>query len=216
LKTIGITLLDLRSQQATKRKIMTEITREDFQIAVENDRLNKKTEIFSDDYNLNDNFFQSNPERKSTKKRRKSINERGSSEADNEKDKAESEAQDFISKISDEDDDSDYRPSDVEDPPPLLTSSQFKCFDESYAKMKKTQKWILQSGTCVEDVIFEYCKELSAESLLHSWIIDLDDQEAEDLFTNEEWTVKSESYQRLTKPLLIQCCDLPMSKRRVS
>jgi hypothetical protein len=29
---------------------MTEITREDFQIAVENDRLNKKTEIFSDDY----------------------------------------------------------------------------------------------------------------------------------------------------------------------
>ena len=89
--------------------------------------------------------------------------------------------------------------SDVEDPPPLLTSSQFKCFDESYAKMKKTQKWILSSGTCVEDVIFEYCKELSAESLLHSWIIDLDDQEAEDLFTNEEWREIRSEIRKLPK-----------------
>ena len=53
--------------------------------------------------------------------------------------------------------------------------------------MKKTKKWILSSGTCVEDVIFEHCNKLSAESLLHSWIIDLDDQEAEALFTAEEW-----------------------------
>src|SRR5207247_3647776 len=77
--------------------------------------------------------------------------------------------------------------SEAEDPPSLLTSSQFKCFDESYAKMKKTQKWILSSGTCVENVIFEHRNKLSAESLLHSWIIDLDDQEAEALFTVEEW-----------------------------
>jgi hypothetical protein len=53
--------------------------------------------------------------------------------------------------------------------------------------MKKTQKWILSSGTCIEDVIFEHCNKLSAESLLHSWIIDLDDPEAEALFTAEEW-----------------------------
>lgn len=79
--------------------------------------------------------------------------------------------------------------SDDEDqnPPPLLTSSQFKYFGESYARMNKTHKWILSSGTCVEDVIFEHCSKLSAESLLHSWIIDLDDQEAEALFTVEEW-----------------------------
>ncbi|CAI2186185.1 20208_t:CDS:2, partial [Funneliformis geosporum] len=160
--------------------------------------------------NLNeeiDNFFQSYPEQKSTKKR---SNEQGSSEADNEKDKDDPEAQDSISIseedddldytfISKQDDDSDYEPSDVEDPPPLLTSSQFKCFDESYAKMKKTQKWILSSGTCVEDVIFEYCKELSAESLLHSWIIDLDDQEAENLFTNEEWLEIRSEIRKLPK-----------------
>ncbi|POG76780.1 hypothetical protein GLOIN_2v1552276 [Rhizophagus irregularis DAOM 181602=DAOM 197198] len=65
--------------------------------------------------------------------------------------------------------------------------------------MKKTQKWILSSGTCVEDVIFEYCKELSAESLLHSWIIDLDDQEAEDLFTDEEWREIRSEIRKLPK-----------------
>ncbi|PKY60380.1 hypothetical protein RhiirA4_412697 [Rhizophagus irregularis] len=53
--------------------------------------------------------------------------------------------------------------------------------------MNKTRKWILSSGTCVEDVIFKHCNKLSAESLLHSWIIDLDDIEAEALFTVEEW-----------------------------
>jgi hypothetical protein len=85
--------------------------------------------------------------------------------------------------------------SDIEgqNPSPLLTSSQFKCFDESYAAMNKTHKWILSSGTCVEDVIFEYCNKLSAESLLHSWIMDLDDREVESLFTAKEWSeIKSE------------------------
>ncbi|CAG8752411.1 16597_t:CDS:2, partial [Funneliformis caledonium] len=53
--------------------------------------------------------------------------------------KAESETHDFISKLSNENDDSEYRLSDVEDPSPLLISSQFTRFDESYAKMKETQ-----------------------------------------------------------------------------
>jgi len=92
-------------------------------------------------------------------------------------------------------------PSNDEDqnPPPLLTLSQFKCFDESYAKMKKTQKWILSTGTCVEDAIFEHCNKLSAESLLHSWIIDLDDQEAEALFTVTEWKEIRREIRRLPK-----------------
>ncbi|CAG8747783.1 12231_t:CDS:2, partial [Acaulospora colombiana] len=47
--------------------------------------------------------------------------------------------------------------------------------------------WILASGKCVEDTLFEYCRRQPVESLLHSWIIDLDDQEANSLFTNEEW-----------------------------
>src|SRR5207247_7971588 len=89
--------------------------------------------------------------------------------------------------------------SEAEDPPSLLTSSQFKCFDESYTKMKKTQKCILSSGTCIENVIFEHCNKLSAESLLHSWIIDLDDQEAEALFTDEEWKEIRHEIRKLPK-----------------
>ena len=79
--------------------------------------------------------------------------------------------------------------------------------------MNKTHKWILSSGICVEDVIFDHCKKLSAESLLHSWIIDLDDKEAEALFTAEEWEEIRREIRKLpglTEPLLIQLCDLQM------
>ncbi|CAG8477537.1 1350_t:CDS:10 [Rhizophagus irregularis] len=102
----------------------------------------------------------------STKKCQKSEIISIVNEAGNEADKAESKVQDSIS-ISEEDDDSDYvLPEEEEDsdyvasddedqnPSPLLTSSQFKCF---------------------------------AESLIHSWIIDLNDREAEAQFTVEEW-----------------------------
>jgi hypothetical protein len=61
--------------------------------------------------------------------------------------------------------------------------------------MNKVQKWVLASGKCVEDTIFEHCKKLSIETYLHSWIIDLDDQEAERLFTMEEWDeIKGEAH----------------------
>jgi hypothetical protein len=69
----------------------------------------------------------------------------------------------------------------------LLVSSQLKEFRESYAKMNVAQKWFLSSGKCVEDTIFEHCKQLPIETYLHSWIIDLDDREAEMLFNVEEW-----------------------------
>ncbi|CAG8735323.1 1653_t:CDS:2, partial [Funneliformis caledonium] len=86
-----------------------------------------------------------------------------------------SKAQDFISKLSDENDNSEYRLSDIADPSQLLTSSQFMCFDESYVKMKETQKWILSSEICIKDVIFKHCNKLLAKSLLYSWIIYLND-----------------------------------------
>ena len=69
----------------------------------------------------------------------------------------------------------------------MLLSSQLKEFQESYAKMNVAQKWFLSSRKCVEDTIYEYCKQLPVETYLHSWIIDLDDQEAEMLFNVEEW-----------------------------
>ena len=69
----------------------------------------------------------------------------------------------------------------------MLLSSQLKEFQESYVKMNVAQKWFLSNGKCVEDTIYEHCKQLPVETYLHSWIIDLDDQEAEMLFSVEEW-----------------------------
>ena len=69
----------------------------------------------------------------------------------------------------------------------MLLLTQLKEFQESYAKMNVAQKWFLSSGKCVEDTIYEHCKQLPVETYLHSWIIDLDDQEAEMLFNVEEW-----------------------------
>ncbi|CAG8644301.1 867_t:CDS:2, partial [Ambispora gerdemannii] len=101
------------------------------------------------------------------------------------------------SSISEEDDnvdyipipaeeDSDYVNNEDQNPSPLLILSQFKYFDKSYAKMKKTQKWILSTGMCIKNAIFEHCNKLSNESLLHSWIIDFNDQKTETLFTVTE------------------------------
>ncbi|CAG8653501.1 11564_t:CDS:2, partial [Paraglomus brasilianum] len=148
-----------------------------------------------------DKFFKSSSETKlsnlfsqktdnSTKKRRKLSSERSiANEADDKKDKVDEAHGSPTSEENDnadyipipEEEDSDYVASNDEDqnPPPLLTLSQLKYFDESYTKIKKTQKWILSTGTCAEDAIFEHCNKLSSESLLHSWIVDLDDQEIE-------------------------------------
>ncbi|CAG8749703.1 13052_t:CDS:2, partial [Dentiscutata erythropus] len=46
---------------------------------------------------------------------------------------------------------------------------------------------VLISEKYIENTLFKYCKKLPNESLLQSWIIDLDDQEAKELFTIEEW-----------------------------
>ncbi|GBB93852.1 hypothetical protein RclHR1_02240024 [Rhizophagus clarus] len=152
------------------------------------------------------NFFQSPSEQKSTnpiKKRRKSeiiSNEQGIfNEADNEEDKFEPDVQDSTSICeendsdykfaSEDDDDLDYIPSDIEGqcPQPFLLSSQLEKFRESHKKMSVAHKWVLSFGRCVEDTLFEHCERLPVESLLHSWVIDLDDREAESLFTTEEW-----------------------------
>ncbi|CAG8667830.1 16179_t:CDS:2, partial [Racocetra fulgida] len=64
---------------------------------------------------------------------------------------------------------------------------KLKEFQESHAKMKQDKKWVLSNGKCVEDIIFKHCRQLPIETYLHSWIIDLDDREAETLFNVEEW-----------------------------
>lgn len=84
---------------------------------------------------------------------------------------------------------SDYALSDTHyvNPKPLLLSSNRKYFNEFYTEMDKSKKWTLSSGTCVEDILFRKGNSLSAESLIHSWIIDLSDLETKRLFTDEDW-----------------------------
>ncbi|CAG8725681.1 12450_t:CDS:10, partial [Funneliformis caledonium] len=122
-----------------------------------------------------------------TKKWRKLSNGQGiSNKADNEKDEVEAEAQDFTS-ISEEDDDSDIKGQNSQ---PLLISSQLENFLESYKKMN----------------------QLLVESLLYSWVIDLDDREVESLFTTEEWN----EIQRAVKKLLEVDCAFANSIMRFS
>ncbi|RHZ44461.1 hypothetical protein Glove_724g18 [Diversispora epigaea] len=45
---------------------------------------------------------------------------------------------------------------------------------------------VLTSGKCIEDTLFEHYKKLPNKLLLHSWIIDLNDQKAKELFTIEK------------------------------
>nr|CAG8472113.1 13181_t:CDS:2 [Entrophospora candida] len=59
LKTIGDTLLDTRRKQAEQRKILTEITRSDFNIATRNDKENQKADVYiiNDlDYEIDNSF----------------------------------------------------------------------------------------------------------------------------------------------------------------
>ncbi|GET00917.1 hypothetical protein GLOIN_2v1552276 [Rhizophagus clarus] len=63
-----------------------------------------------------------------------------------------------------------------------------KAEQESIPTSEEVYKvWFLSNGKCVEDTIYEHCKQLPVETYLHSWIIDLDDQEVEMLFSVEEW-----------------------------
>lgn len=72
-------------------------------------------------------------------------------------------------------------------PAPLLLPSKLKYFVESYTRMNESKKWLLSSGTCVENVLFHGGKALSSESLIHSWTIDLSDWETKELFSEEDW-----------------------------
>ncbi|PKY39711.1 hypothetical protein RhiirA4_538298 [Rhizophagus irregularis] len=53
--------------------------------------------------------------------------------------------------------------------------------------MAENKKWKLSSEKIVEDTMFRYGMKLNEESLIHSWILDLEDTRLKKLFTKEEW-----------------------------
>ncbi|CAG8616568.1 7163_t:CDS:2 [Gigaspora rosea] len=60
-------------------------------------------------------------------------------------------------------------------------------FEEEYLKMKPDHMWTLRSGRRVEEVIYEFARELEFESYLHSFIVNESDAHTKSLFSKEEW-----------------------------
>ncbi|CAG8610734.1 6670_t:CDS:2 [Funneliformis mosseae] len=156
---------------------------------------NKLTESKRDQKDEIDNFFQSS-EGKSTNLFKKRQKQDISYETDEEADESDS-----------EDSESEYLSSDtdVTKHAPLLLPSKLECFVDSYNAMSQSKKWILSSGICVEDVLFNKGKQLSVESSIHSWIIDLSYWEIKQLFTDDDWCEITEEvrelYERVAKTL---------------
>ncbi|RUP45424.1 hypothetical protein BC936DRAFT_148205 [Jimgerdemannia flammicorona] len=101
-----------------------------------------------------------------------------------------SESSDTESVMSNDDDDSEYdedaatRPSTNECNESSVTRTSFV---KTYMEMDHAHKWTLLSGIVVEDVIFSKYKDVDTESLAHSWVIDLDDDEMASLFCHADW-----------------------------
>ncbi len=84
-----------------------------------------------------------------------------------------------------EDDESSYESSDESSESPIEVDLQK--FEEAYLAMDSGCMWTLSSGRKVEQVIYEFSRNLHEESYLHSFIINDADVIAKKLFSQEEW-----------------------------
>lgn len=86
--------------------------------------------------------------------------------------------------------------------------------------MDPNHMWTLKSGRKVENVIYDFAKNLNRESYLHSFIINDADVDARELFTTEEWKeIRTELGERpkldpLQKELLIKYTTNDIKKLR--
>ncbi|CAB4387417.1 unnamed protein product [Rhizophagus irregularis] len=69
----------------------------------------------------------------------------------------------------------------------LLSDADMKSYCEAYSNMNPHHMWTLKSGRKVEQVIYEFGKNLHHESYLHSFIINDADKTTKNLFSDEEW-----------------------------
>ncbi|KAG9307537.1 hypothetical protein G9A89_000016 [Geosiphon pyriformis] len=59
-------------------------------------------------------------------------------------------------------------------------------FKKKYMEMRQDTKWKLPSGKYIEDVLYEYAKNLAHESSVHSFIIDTSDATVMNLFSTQD------------------------------
>ncbi|CAG8479899.1 8653_t:CDS:2 [Paraglomus occultum] len=83
------------------------------------------------------------------------------------------------------DEESDTDNEDEEDnSPPKVDKVAFR---EAHGAIPHYSKLRLSTGKIVEDVLFEFAKDLDYEHHAHSYIVNCDDQNIKALFTNAEW-----------------------------
>ncbi|CAG8813346.1 41774_t:CDS:2 [Gigaspora margarita] len=62
-----------------------------------------------------------------------------------------------------------------------------KKFEEAYLELDPNHMWLLKSGRKVEEVIYQFARNLPKESYLHSFIVNDIDVATKSLFLEEEW-----------------------------
>ncbi|CAI2192803.1 19295_t:CDS:10, partial [Funneliformis geosporum] len=86
---------------------------------------------------------------------------------------------------SDTDEENDTGDKDEEDDtPPKVDKVAFRM---AYEAIPDDSKLRLSIGTIVEDVLFEFAKDMDYEHHAHSYIVDFDDEDIKALFDEEEW-----------------------------
>ncbi|UZO27317.1 uncharacterized protein OCT59_019518 [Rhizophagus irregularis] len=86
--------------------------------------------------------------------------------------------------------------NDVEDENQVDTSEESEedrpkinktAFHEAHKSIPDSSKMRLSTGKIVEDVLFDFCRNMDYEHHAHSYIIDCDDAEIKSLYTETEW-----------------------------
>ncbi|CAG8682391.1 6863_t:CDS:2, partial [Ambispora gerdemannii] len=68
--------------------------------------------------------------------------------------------------------------------PPKIGKTAFR---KAYNAIPNSTKLQLSTGRIVEDILFEFVKDMDYEHHAHSYIVDFDDKDVKALFTDEEW-----------------------------
>ncbi|CAG8515228.1 12442_t:CDS:2 [Ambispora leptoticha] len=201
LKIIGDTLTQEIHEDAKQRKKKVIRTRTNFQSAKSNDIENRRTAVYNDSYDLDDeiNFFQSSQPSNLFFKRDNCVechveiniaefmrfcpycgSKIASSDDVNEFEDEEDE-------LAESDRETDENKDD-EDPPKINKLA----FREAYHAIPDNAKMHLKSGKIVEDVLFDFAKDMEHEHHAHSYIINYDDENVKALFTETEWNELTE------------------------
>ncbi|KAF9158031.1 hypothetical protein BGX20_003584, partial [Mortierella sp. AD010] len=78
-----------------------------------------------------------------------------------------------------------------------FTSEDYRLFAEKYINIKDKDKFLLPSGRILEEVLFSVGMTKKKHHLIHSFIIDVDDQDIKCIFDSSDWeSIVKEAEQR--------------------